>query len=76
MMFFTFRSDMKLHDTKRQVTTQKNKNDIETWLNQFRNIHILRMKPNKQMGRFQNNPSMGWLHPKFTHAHPLAWAGQ
>jgi hypothetical protein len=28
------------------------------------------------MGRFQNNPSMGWLHPKFTHAHPLAWANK
>jgi hypothetical protein len=26
------------------------------------------------MGRFQNNPSIGWLHPKFAHAHPLAWA--
>jgi hypothetical protein len=23
------------------------------------------------MGRFQNNPSMGWLHPKSTLAHPL-----
>jgi hypothetical protein len=25
------------------------------------------------MGRFQDNPSMGWVHPKSTHAHPLAW---
>jgi hypothetical protein len=25
------------------------------------------------MGRFQNNPSIGWVHPKSTHAHPLAW---
>ncbi len=25
------------------------------------------------MGRFQNYPSMGWVHPKCTHAHPLAW---
>jgi len=24
------------------------------------------------MGRFQNNPSIGWVHPKSTHAHPLA----
>jgi hypothetical protein len=24
-LFFTFHSDMKPHDTKRQVTTQKNK---------------------------------------------------
>jgi hypothetical protein len=30
-------------------------------------------KPNKYMGRLQNNPSIGWVHPKFTHAHPLAW---
>jgi hypothetical protein len=25
------------------------------------------------MGRFQNNPSIGWVHQKFTHACPLAW---
>jgi hypothetical protein len=25
------------------------------------------------MGRLQNNPSIGWVHPKSTHAHPLAW---
>ncbi len=25
-----------------------------------------------QMGRLQNNMSIGWVHPKFTHAHPLA----
>jgi hypothetical protein len=25
------------------------------------------------MGRFQNNPSIEWVHPKSTHAHPLAW---
>jgi hypothetical protein len=24
------------------------------------------------MGRFQNNPSIGWVHPKSTHACPLA----
>ncbi len=30
-------------------------------------------KPNKQMGRFQNNPSMRWVQPKSTHARPLAW---
>jgi len=28
------------------------------------------------MGRFQNNRSMGWLHPKSTRAHPLAWANK
>jgi hypothetical protein len=28
------------------------------------------------MGRFQNNPSIGWLHPKFVHAHPLTWANK
>ncbi len=33
-------------------------------------------KPNKYLGRFQNNPSIGWLHPKFTHAHPLAWTNK
>jgi hypothetical protein len=25
------------------------------------------------MGRFQNNPSIEWVHPKSTHMHPLAW---
>jgi len=25
------------------------------------------------MGRLQNNPSIGWVHPKSTHVHPLAW---
>jgi hypothetical protein len=25
------------------------------------------------MGRLQNNPSIGWVHPKYTHAHPLTW---
>jgi hypothetical protein len=26
--------------------------------------------------KFQNNPSIGQLHPKSTHAHPLAWANK
>jgi hypothetical protein len=30
-------------------------------------------KPNKYMGRLQNNPSIGWVHPKSTHVCPLAW---
>ncbi len=25
------------------------------------------------MGGFQNNPSIGWVHPKSTHARPLDW---
>ncbi len=30
-------------------------------------------KPKKQqIDRLQNNPSIGWVHPKFTHARPLA----
>jgi hypothetical protein len=28
-------------------------------------------KPNKEMNKFQNNPSIGWVHPKSTHACPL-----
>jgi len=28
------------------------------------------------MGRLQNNPSIGWVHPKSTHAHPLTWANK
>jgi hypothetical protein len=28
------------------------------------------------MGRLQNNPSMGWVHPKFTHGLPLAWGNK
>jgi hypothetical protein len=27
-------------------------------------------------GRLENNPSIGWVHPKSTHAHPLAWANK
>jgi len=25
------------------------------------------------MGRFPNNPSIGWVHPTSTHVCPLAW---
>jgi hypothetical protein len=28
------------------------------------------------MGRLQNSPSIGWVHPKSTHAHPLAWGNK
>jgi hypothetical protein len=28
------------------------------------------------MGRLQNNPSIRWVHPKSTHAHPLAWGNK
>jgi hypothetical protein len=28
------------------------------------------------MGRLQNNPSIGWVHPKSTHTHPLAWGNK
>ncbi len=28
------------------------------------------------MGKFQKNPSIGRLHPKSIHAHPLAWANK
>jgi hypothetical protein len=28
------------------------------------------------MGRLQNDPSIGWVHPKSTHAHPLAWGNK
>jgi hypothetical protein len=30
-------------------------------------------KPNKYMGRLQNNPSIGSVHSKSTHVCPLAW---
>ncbi len=33
-------------------------------------------KPNEQMGRLQNNPKIEWVHPKFTHACPLAWGNK
>jgi hypothetical protein len=29
-------------------------------------------KPNNRMGKLQNNPSIEWVHPKSTHAYPLA----
>jgi hypothetical protein len=28
------------------------------------------------MGRLQNNPSIGWVPPKSTHAHPLTWGNK
>jgi len=28
------------------------------------------------MGRPQNNPSIRWVHPKSTHAHPIAWGNK
>jgi len=28
------------------------------------------------MGKLQNNPFIGWVHPKSTHARPLAWANK
>jgi len=28
------------------------------------------------MGRLQNNPSIGWVHPKSTHVCPLAWGNK
>jgi len=28
------------------------------------------------MGRFPNNPSIGWVHPSSTHVHPLAWGNK
>ncbi len=33
-------------------------------------------RPNKQMGRLQNNPSIGWVDPKSTHDRPLAWGNK
>jgi hypothetical protein len=45
----------------------------EALLNQLPNVSYFEKKPNKLMGRLQNNPSIGWVHPKSTHARPLAW---
>jgi hypothetical protein len=28
------------------------------------------------MGRLQKNPSIGWVHTKSTHGHPLAWGNK
>jgi hypothetical protein len=28
------------------------------------------------MGRFQNNPSIGWVHRKSAHARPLTWGNK
>jgi hypothetical protein len=28
------------------------------------------------MSKLQNNPSIGWVDPKSTHAHPLAWSNK
>jgi hypothetical protein len=75
--FFHFiHSDMKPHDTERQVKTQKKLNNTDTWLNQLPNIHILRRDPTRRWVGLQNNPSIGWVHPKFTHGLPLAWSNK
>ncbi len=33
-------------------------------------------KPKKQMGRCQDNPSIGWVHLILTHVCPLAWGNK
>ncbi len=33
-------------------------------------------KPNKQMGRLQNNPWIGWVHPKSAHVCLSAWGNK
>ncbi len=66
---------MKPCDTKRQVTSQK-KNDIEALIKSITQHSYFEKKPNKQMGRLQNNPPIGWVHPKPTHARPLAWGNK
>ncbi len=33
-------------------------------------------KLNKQMGRLQNNLSIGWVHPRSTHDRPLTWGNE
>jgi hypothetical protein len=33
-------------------------------------------KPNKQMGKLQKDPLIGWVHPKSTHGRPLAWGNK
>jgi hypothetical protein len=63
---------MKARNTKRQVTTQKEKNDKKNMIKSVTQHSYFEKKPNKYMGRFQNNPSIGWVHPKITHASPLA----
>jgi len=74
MNFFTFHMIWNLMIQKRQVTTQKKKeDDIEAWLNQVPNIHILRRNPTSRRIDFKTTQEIGWVHPKFTHAHPLAW---
>jgi hypothetical protein len=49
---------------------------IEAWLNQLPNIHIWRRNPTSKMGRLQNTPSIGWVHPKSPHMCPLAWGNK
>ncbi len=59
---------LRRNPTYKQMGTLQNNPSIES------NIHILRRNPTyKQMGTLQNNPSIGWMHPKSTHARPLAW---
>jgi len=55
-LFFTCHGDMKPCDTKRQVTTQKKKNDIKGMIKSIPNIHILR-----------RNPTSRWVDFKTTH---------
>jgi hypothetical protein len=65
---------MKPRDTKGQWQPKKIK-WYNTWLNQLPNI-IFWEETQQVDGRFQNNPSIGWVHPKPTHARPLAWTNK
>jgi hypothetical protein len=63
---------MKPHDPKRQTITQKKKERYNGMIKSVTQHSYFEKKPNKYMGRLQNNPSVGWVHPKSTHACPLA----
>jgi hypothetical protein len=59
MLFYISYIDMKPRNTKRQVTSSKEKNDIKTQLNQLPNIHILRTNPTSRWVDFKTTHELG-----------------
>jgi hypothetical protein len=62
---------MKPHSTKKQVTTQKYIYIYKGMIQSITQHSYFEKKPNKEMSKFQNNQSIGWVHPKSTHVCPL-----
>jgi hypothetical protein len=59
-----------------QCTQNKKTYDNRGMIKSVTQHSYFEKKPSKEMSRLQNNPSIGWVHPKSTHACPLAWGNK